>query len=33
MLAIAATQVDETWVADWLRNRTRFPPPDADLSG
>ena len=25
MLAIAAGEVDETWVADWLRKRFRFP--------
>ncbi len=29
MLAVAAAQVDEAWVADWLRSRTRFPTPDA----
>ncbi len=33
MLAIAATQVDEAWVADWLRSRTRFPTPEADPPG
>jgi death-on-curing protein len=25
MLAIAAGDVDETWTADWLRERIRFP--------
>lgn len=25
MLAIAAVQVDEAWVADWLRSRAHFP--------
>ncbi|MGI8591002.1 MAG: hypothetical protein ACR2M5_08450, partial [Nakamurella sp.] len=25
MLAIAATQVDETWVADWIRNPNTLP--------
>lgn len=29
MLAVAAAQVDEAWVANWLRQRTRFPTPDA----
>jgi len=29
MLAIAAGQVDEEWVADWLRSRTRLPTPEA----
>ncbi len=28
MLAIATEQVDEAWVADWLRNRAHFPPSD-----
>lgn len=28
MLAVAAREVDEAWVADWLRARVRFP---ADL--
>ncbi|MGC8514300.1 MAG: hypothetical protein ACP5P1_14895 [Acidimicrobiales bacterium] len=27
MLAIAAGQVDETWVADWLRHQAAFPAP------
>jgi len=30
MLAIAAAQVDEPWVADWLRNRTHSPASEAD---
>jgi prophage maintenance system killer protein len=25
MLAVAAREVDEVWVADWLRARTRVP--------
>jgi death-on-curing protein len=25
MLAVAAHEVDEVWVADWLRARTRVP--------
>jgi len=29
MLAIAAGQVDETWVADWLRHQAAFPAPPA----
>jgi len=33
MLAIAATQVDKTWVANWLRNRTRYPTPEAEPPG
>jgi len=30
MLAIAAAQVGEPWVADWLRNRTHSPASEAD---
>lgn len=33
MLAIAATQVDETWVAAWLRNRTRISSTDPKPPG
>ncbi len=28
MQAIAAGEVDETWVAGWLRERVRFPDGD-----
>ena len=28
MLAIAAGEVDEAWVANWLRDRVRFPDGD-----
>jgi death-on-curing protein len=30
MLAVAAHEVDEAWVADWLRSRARFPEPSHD---
>jgi prophage maintenance system killer protein len=29
ILAVAAAQVDEAWVADWLRSRAHFPTTDA----
>ncbi len=31
MLAIAAAQVDEAWVAAWLLDRTRYPTTESDL--
>jgi prophage maintenance system killer protein len=40
MLAVAAHDVDEAWLADWLRSRTRFdgtdparPPPHRQTGG
>ena len=28
MLAVAAHEVNEAWVADWLRHHAGFPPPE-----